>query len=219
MKEKFIPALDFPILTTVFDLFLTLAVPERKIKCELIDFMRIKENEKVLDFGCGTGNLLILGKQKYPMADFEGIDIDPKVLGISRKKIERKKLKISLVEYDGGTLPQNNNSFEKVMSSLMMHHLSTDKKIKAMQEILRILKESGQFYLSDFGIQKNPIFAVIGKLASNFQQEVEANFKGLLPEIMCSAGFKNVQTLKIYNTRLGTIYTYSGEKDKTRKVN
>ena len=87
MKEKFVPALDFPFLTKSFDLFLTLAMPEKKVKGDLIGFMGIKGGEAILDFGCGTGNLLILGKEKYPEARFEGLDIDPKVLAIARSKI------------------------------------------------------------------------------------------------------------------------------------
>ena len=106
MKEKFVPALDFPFLTKSFDLFLTLAMPEKKIKGDLIGLMGIKGGEAILDFGCGTGNLLILGKEKYPEARFEGLDIDPKVLAIARRKIAGRKLNISLTEYDGGTLPQ-----------------------------------------------------------------------------------------------------------------
>lgn len=212
MKEKFIPALDFHFLTKLFDSFIALTTPEKRIKEDLIDFMNIKEEDKIIDFGCGTGTLLIMGKRKYPKAHFEGIDIDPKILAIAKSKIEKQKIDISLVEYDGGKLPQDNNSINKAMTSLMMHHLSTDKKMKAMQEIFRILTIGGTLHIADFGKQKNPVFILIGNIAAKFEPEVESNFKGLLPELMTNAGFKNVQTLKTYNTKLGTICIYSGEK-------
>jgi ubiquinone/menaquinone biosynthesis C-methylase UbiE len=98
------------------------------------------------------------------------------------------------------------------MSSLMMHHLTTDKKIMAMKEIYRILVSGGTLHIADFGKQKNLIFILIGNVAGKFEQEVEANFKGLLPELMTQAGFVNVLTIKTYNTKLGTICIYSGEK-------
>jgi ubiquinone/menaquinone biosynthesis C-methylase UbiE len=212
MKEKFIPALDFNFLTKLFDSFISLAIPERRIKGDLIDFINIMEEDKIMDFGCGTGTLLILGKQKHPEAYFEGIDIDPKVLEIAKAKIAKKRLDISLVEYDGGMLPQNNNSVNKAMTSLMMHHLDTNKKLKAMQEILRVLVPNGKLYIADFGKQENPIFVLIGKIAIKFEPELDVNFNGKLPKLLESAGFKNVKTLKTYNTKLGTICIYSGEK-------
>ena len=172
--------------------------------------MNIREGNNILDFGCGTGTLLIIGKEKHPEAHFEGIDIDPRVLALAKKKIEDENLDISLIEYDGGSLPQKSNSIDKAMSSLMMHHLKTDKKLNAMQEIYRVLAVGGEFYLADFGKQENPIFALIGYIASKFESEVEANFKGRLPELMGTAGFKNVHTVRTYNTRLGTICIYSG---------
>jgi ubiquinone/menaquinone biosynthesis C-methylase UbiE len=212
MKEKFIPAFDFQFLTKLFDSFITFTIPEKRIKEELIDLMNIREEDRILDFGCGTGTLLMLGKQKHPEAYFEGIDIDPKILAIAKSKIDKQKIDVTLIEYDGGSLPQDNNSIDKAMTSLMMHHLTTDKKSKALEEIFRVLVMGGTLHIADFGKQKNPIFVFIGNIAAKFEQEVEANFKGLLPELMTNAGFKNVQTLKTYNTKLGTICNYSGEK-------
>jgi ubiquinone/menaquinone biosynthesis C-methylase UbiE len=212
MKEKFIPALDFPFLTQLFDSFISFTIPEKRIKEDLIDLMNIREKDKIMDFGCGTGTLLILGKERNSKAYFEGIDIDPKILAIAKSKIEKQKTDVSLVEYDGGKLPQVDRSINKAMTSLMMHHLSTDKKLKAMQEIYRILVTGGTLHIADFGKQKNPVFVFIGNIAAKFEPAVEANFKGLLPELMVDAGFKHVQTLKTYNTRIGTICIYSGEK-------
>ena len=212
MKEKFRPAFDLPFLTDLFDTFISCVIPESKIKGDLIDSMNISDDEKILDFGCGTGTLLILGKQKNPNAHFVGVDIDPRILTIAQRKIERQKLDISLIEYDGGELPQKANSVDKVMTSLMMHHLTTEKKKKAIKEIFRILVKGGKLYVADFGKQKNPVFNLIGNITAKFQEEVDANFKGLLPDLMTTAGFYNVQTLKTYNTKVGTIYIYSGDK-------
>jgi len=90
--------------------------------------------------------------------------------------------------------------------------LDTNKKLKAMQEILRVLVPNGKLYTADFGKQENPIFVLIGKIAIKFEPELDVNFNGKLPKLLESAGFKNVKTLKTYNTKLGTICIYSGEK-------
>jgi SAM-dependent methyltransferase len=117
-----------------------------------------------------------------------------------------------LTEYDGGELSLENNSINTVMTSLMMHHLSTDKKLQAMWEIFRVLTTGGKLYIADFGKQENPIFILIGNIAKKFEPELEANFDGRIPQLLTGAGFKNVQTLKTYNTKSGTICIYSGEK-------
>ncbi|MGA7721989.1 MAG: class I SAM-dependent methyltransferase [Ignavibacteriaceae bacterium] len=211
MKEKFIPAFDFHFLTKLFDLFISTVIPENRIKGELIDFMNIREGHKILDFGCGTGTLLLMGKQKHPEAHFEGIDIDPKILKIAEGKIQKENLDIPLTEYDGGELPRENSSINKVMNSLMMHHLSTDKKLTAMREIFRALVVGGEIYIADFGKQENLVISLIDKIVNKSEQQVVVNFNGSIPQLLADAGFRNVQTLKKYNTRSGTICIYSGE--------
>jgi ubiquinone/menaquinone biosynthesis C-methylase UbiE len=212
MKENFIPAFNFPFLTKSFDVFLALTIPEKKIKENLIDLLNIKEGDKILDLGCGTGTLLILGKHKHPQAHFIGIDIDPKVLAIAKRKIAKKKIDISLLEYDGGNLPQHDNSIDKVMTSLMMHHLDRDKKLKALQEIVRILVPRGTLHIADFENKKNPVLVSLNESDRKNEQDIGISFKGLIPELMTLAGFINVKTVKTFTTRWGKICIYSGEK-------
>src|SRR5207244_2170964 len=52
---KFIPACGHHFLTPLYDPLIRLLMPEDKIKSRVVQQAHIKENERVLDVGCGTG--------------------------------------------------------------------------------------------------------------------------------------------------------------------
>lgn len=64
MASEFIPALRFKSLTRLYDFFLSLTFPEKKIKQALIDQLQLSGNETILDFGCGSGTLAIMIKEQ-----------------------------------------------------------------------------------------------------------------------------------------------------------
>ena len=49
----------------------------------------IHEQSTVLDLGCGTGTLTVMGKQAVPNAEVIGLDGDSNVLAIARAKAEQ----------------------------------------------------------------------------------------------------------------------------------
>ena len=67
-QTKYIPALRFKWLTPLYDFFLSITMPEKKIKLALIEAASIPAGIKVLDFGCGTATLTIMVKEMYPEA-------------------------------------------------------------------------------------------------------------------------------------------------------
>ena len=131
-QEKYIPALGFNFLTTLYDLAIKLTMPEKAFRNKLIDYLKPKNEETILEFGFGTGQNLILGKQKNNQTNFIGIDIDPKVKSIATNKINKTELDIALFLYDGNTLPFPDNHFDKVFSSLVFHHLNKETKLNLM---------------------------------------------------------------------------------------
>jgi ubiquinone/menaquinone biosynthesis C-methylase UbiE len=62
-QKNFIPALGYDWLTGFYDLAIKLTMPEKKIRQRLIDELTL-DDKKVLEFGFGTGQNLILAKQK-----------------------------------------------------------------------------------------------------------------------------------------------------------
>ena len=79
MNKKFTPALGFDFLTAWYDLAIKLTMPEKKIRHVLLTLIDSQSTEKVLEFGFGTAQNIILLKKKHPNLALSGLDIDPKV--------------------------------------------------------------------------------------------------------------------------------------------
>lgn len=213
-KTEYIPALRFKWLTPLYDFFLNFTMPEKKNKQALIATANISAGAKVLDFGCGTATLTIMVKQIYPEAKVTGIDVDAEIFKKATQKIKEKKSDIFLLDYDGVALPFQDNSFERVISCLVFHHLDTDTKQKVLADIFRVLNKNGQLHIADFGRSKlwiqRTLFNIIRGL-DGFKP-TDANAKGLLPELIADSGFKNVDIQRRFKTMFGEVQIISAEK-------
>lgn len=56
-----------------------ITMPEKKFRKLLVQEINPKVNERILEFGFGTGQNLLLVHQSNPNSELEGLDIDPKV--------------------------------------------------------------------------------------------------------------------------------------------
>jgi len=106
-----------------------------------------------------------MAAQKNKEAEFHGVDIDEKILSIAKKKVVGVGITIQTKLYDGGRLPYPDSYFDKVMSSLVFHHLTLRQKYGALDEIMRVLKPSGTVNIADFGkpanvLQRTGFYAV-----------------------------------------------------------
>jgi tRNA (cmo5U34)-methyltransferase len=116
---------------------------------------------KVLDLGCGTGNISKFIKETFPNSYLTCLDL-------SEKMIEMAKIKLK--DYDNIEFLNNDfqnidykNEFDMIVSSLAIHHIEKDDgKKKLYSKIFESLKENGAFYNGDvvlssteFGINKN----------------------------------------------------------------
>ena len=213
-KKDFIPALGYDWLTGMYDLTIKLTMPETTFRNRLIDEVNPQNDEKILEFGFGTGQNLIIGKQKYPKCDFSGLDIDPKVKIITERKLEKVKLNIPLFLYDGGKFPFKNNEFDKVYSSLVFHQLDTKTKKECLKEIHRVLKPNGKLIIGDWGKPKSKFRRILFytvQLLDGFKTTQE-NVEGLLPKYMSECEFENVKETDCINTKIGTYCYYVGTK-------
>ena len=95
-QHRYIPAFHFCWLTDWYDPMMRHLFPEEALKTALIAQARIQLGQNVLDMGCGTGTLTLLIKQTQPNAAVYGLDVDPQVLSIARRKAEQARETIVL---------------------------------------------------------------------------------------------------------------------------
>jgi ubiquinone/menaquinone biosynthesis C-methylase UbiE len=134
--QTYIPALGYNFLTAYYDLAIKLTMPEKKFRRLLVDIVKPKPNEKVLEFGFGTAQNLLLVKKECTDVDLQGVDIDPKVKEIAAYKIKKNNLSIPLDLYNGVTLPYANNQFDKVYSCLVFHQLDAENQDKVPKRVI-----------------------------------------------------------------------------------
>jgi len=214
-KKDFTPALGYNWLTGLYDLAIKLTMPERKFRTKLIDLLNPKDNESILEFGFGTGQNIILAYQRNTKTKFTGVDIDPKVKEIANNKKDKLGITLNLDLYDGKTFPYADNSFDKVFSSLVFHHLDKESKSSSLHEIYRVLKPNGQLIVGDWGKAKSKIMRIAFYVVQIFDgfKTTNDNVNGLLPRYIEKAGFKKVIETDFINTTIGTYSYYSATKE------
>lgn len=209
--DSFIPALRWHWLTPLYDPLLRWAMREEQFKRRLISQAAIQPQHKVLDLGCGTGTLTVLIKQMQPKAEVVGLDGDRPVLDLARAKAAEAGITITWQQGMAFDLPYSDDTFDRVLSSLVLHHLITENKQRTLDEVWRVLRPGGELHVIDFG----PPHGVYGQAVSIVVRRLERtmdNIEGRLPLMFRNAGFKPVQETGQITTVFGNLSLYQGGK-------
>jgi ubiquinone/menaquinone biosynthesis C-methylase UbiE len=210
-EQDFVPSLHYKPLTPLYDVFMRLGMNEKAFRGKLIKHAGMMPGYRVLDVGCGTATLTIMVKMDQPAAEVNGFDYDLDVLALARRKIARAQLDIALVRGTAAVLPFAGMTFDCVLTSLVVHHLSTENKQGAIREIYRVLKPGGEFYLVDFGPPSGMLMRFFTFVVGRFEK-LSDNTSGRLPVMMTEAGFTDVAQVDQFNTVFGTVAFYRGRK-------
>ena len=101
-------------------------------------------------------------------------------------------------------LPYPDRSFERVVSSLVLHHLTGADKLRAFKEVRRVLKPGGEFHIVDFGRPHGPVGWLFSQ-GMRHLEETKENFDGKLPGLLRDAGFQDVTETAAMTTIFGPI--------------
>ncbi len=201
-NKEYIPALSFRVLTPFYDFIQNWVVGDVRYKARLIEQANIQAGHRVLDLGCGTGTLAIMVKQAQPGAEVSGLDADPDMLKVAKSKSAEQNAPVSFDVGFTNDLPYPDASFDRVLSSIMIHHLKTPDKEKTAGEVYRVLKPSGQLHIIDFGKPTTLYGKLLGPFLHKFE-EANDNIDGKLPEIFGAPGLKT--------EILGGFWTFFGD--------
>lgn len=207
--RPFIPALGRDVFTPIYDLGIRLTMPERRFKLRVIESAHLEPGMRLLDVGCGTGTLLLLAVEVMPEARLVGVDIDDRILARARRKIAVRGLEIQLERASATELPYADGSFERVLSTLAFHHLTTDEKARAFAEAFRVLRPGGELHLGDFGAPGTRYSRVASYLTEKLGGEhVQENYGGLLPAMAREAGFVGIEETGRFGTIFGMLRSF-----------
>ena len=152
---SYIPALRYNFLTRFYDPVLRVTLREQRLKQLLVKQVALCSGHRVLDMGCGTGTLTIMLKQECLEAEVQGVDGDPQVLALARAKIDSLGLDIVLHKGIAADVAQSSASFDRIVSSLVFHHLTLDEKLRTLRRCRALLKVGGEIHIADWGKSQN----------------------------------------------------------------
>jgi len=122
----------------------------RRTQQEIVDEY-ICEGNQVLEIGCGTGTLAISCAKKG--ASVVALDTSSQMLAIAEQKILERNLinKIQLEEMGAIELENafNDNTFDRIVSSLVFSELFADEQKYVLRQAYRILRPNGLIIVAD----------------------------------------------------------------------
>jgi ubiquinone/menaquinone biosynthesis C-methylase UbiE len=209
----YIPALRFHSLTRYFDTVLANTLKEEKFKSLLVRQANVQPGDRILDVGCGTGTLALLIKQAVPDTHVVGLDADGAALRIARNKAAEAEVEIDFHEALAWEAPFEPKSFERVLSSLVLHHLLDRDKLRTLQLVREWLRPDGELHIADWGKAQNALMRaafVSVQLLDGFRTTTENVRRGLVP-VLRRAEFGSVEETHREMTLFGTLSLYRAQ--------
>jgi ubiquinone/menaquinone biosynthesis C-methylase UbiE len=156
---------------------------------------RITAADRVLDLGCGIGNILIALSERTTFArPAVGVDVSPDLIELGRQEVRRAGMegRIHLQVAPATSLPFDDASFDVVLTSHVIKHLDDEAITRAFHEVARVLRHGGRFLMWEF--KKSPLSApiFISARATGLPPPFRLRSEATLRSALLSAGFTRV---------------------------
>jgi SAM-dependent methyltransferase len=137
----------FSSIAETWDSIRALHFPNEAIEDTLLDLAGTGPYRRVVDFGTGTGRMLMLFSGRA--AEAEGIDFSHRMLTVARANLERAGVSNSRVRFgDVTAAPFADASADLVIVHQVLHYLDTPAD--AIAEAARVLVPGGKLLVIDF---------------------------------------------------------------------
>lgn len=207
--HDYLPAAGRDAFLPFYDLF-TVALGARKVHRALIGQAGLAAGQRVLEIGCGTGNLSVRAKRAQPGVELVGSDPDPLALA----RAERKARGLTGIRFERGyaqRLPHPDGAFDRVLSSLMLHHLDQDTKAAAVAEVYRVLRPGGSLHLADFAGETHGLHGFLARRMAK-SGHLADNLDDGIARLLAAAGFECTEVAAQRHPVMGRIGYYRARK-------
>jgi ubiquinone/menaquinone biosynthesis C-methylase UbiE len=205
--HDYVPAAGSDRLLRFYDP-LTRLLGAGRARERLLDAAGVQAGERVLDLGCGTGELSLALLRRVSTARVTGLDPDPLALARARAKAQAAGVAIEWTQGYAGRAPLPAHGFDRVVSSLVIHHLTREQKGGAFRDVRRVLRPGGALHVLDFGPPRTFAERALAALFHHGER-VSDNADGRLPSLMREAGLEDVSELESFATAFGRLWIYA----------
>lgn len=151
--------------------------------------------KKILDVGCGTGEILKSIKERYSFAQLYGLDISEEMLKQANDKL---KGTATLILGDAENITLETNSFDLLLCTDSFHHYPNPQQ--AISEFYRVLKHGKFLLIADYW-KPFPIRQIMNLFISYSNEgDVKIYSKKEIIEFLKQGGFQEIIYKKIQNS-------------------
>jgi ubiquinone/menaquinone biosynthesis C-methylase UbiE len=165
----------------------------------LLGAANIGPQERVLDLGCGIGNILIALAERIDFAQPPvGVDVSPALIEIGRREVSSAGFegKIELRVAAATQLPFADASFDVALTSHVIKHLDDAALALSFREVARVLRPGGRFLLWEF--KRSPLSAplFISAKATGLPPAFLLRSEATLRAALSAAGFSRIARIR-----------------------
>jgi arsenite methyltransferase len=144
------------IATPVFYLHTT-RVGKFEVWARVLEDLRLRGDERLLDLGCGRGAVLLAAAKLLPRGRAIGVDLwradqtnNSAKAALSNAALEGVADRVEVRTADMTDLPFDNESVDVIVSSLAIHNIPSDSgRRQAISEAARVLRPGGRLAIAD----------------------------------------------------------------------
>ena len=105
---------------------------------------------RILDLGCGVGQLTVAMKERFPDAEVIGLDLAAPMLRYAHMRASELDADVLFTQRLAEDTRFPDRHFDIVISYIMFHEVTADASRRIIAEAFRVLRPGGVFYPMDF---------------------------------------------------------------------